>query len=593
MAKKILDSQEENVQLKDEIARLLKIIEELRKKGEEQDATMNDQSERIKELEKAVDDKDKALKEKDAEIRELNDEIAKLKAEIERLLAIINRPMATTECQTEISGAIDLQLSDYPRLLKEIVALKQLLEKKNKRIRDLEEENRLLMDDLSYLLKRSVAFYSDRSSHTGQVWQMKSSPKRYMVATGSTDMSVRLWRINPDADKSKGQKTTQPIKCARIDGKIDSLCWSNDGKLLGAGTGYRDGADGFVVVWSMDGKSQYEVVNAIRSRPTLRFGRTYALCFSPDARFIYCGDTVGSIWCINLESERIVGLIQSHKDIVYDVITNPNGGSLYSVSLDRTLAVIVLPEECGGAKGARDSYLAIKAAAENEDGDDEKSNNKKNKKDKSAVKDIKRKSTKSTKNKNKKGKGGKSRDKHIRAKSTSNTAPPTEKKYSSMTLKELLAEEKEDEYKIYEGITLIKDDKYAFWRVCFSEDGNYVCCATRKVQIFKITGKDTVEKGPNVSDMDNDHVRSLRIRKGLILTARMGCARAKLFTISTGKEFKQIKSKKAVCQSDFLCDDSYCAILQQELIPNQAPKPPSMRLFQYNKDKKLKISAEP
>ncbi len=208
-------------------------------------------------------------------------------------------------------GAIDLQLNDYPRLLKEIVALKMLLEKKNKRIRDLEEENRLLMADLQYLLKKSVAFYSDRSTHSGQVWNLRSLPNRYIVATGSTDITVRLWRINPTPDKSKGQKTTAVFKCARIDGKIDSLCWNKEGSLLAAGTGHRDGAAGFVCVWSMEeGKSQYMVEHAIRSRPTLRFGRTYALCFSPDSQFVYCADTVGSIWCINLESERIVGLFQ-------------------------------------------------------------------------------------------------------------------------------------------------------------------------------------------------------------------------------------------------------------------------------------------
>merc|ERR1712157_592330 len=205
----------------------------------------------------------------------------------------------------------------------------------------------------------------------------------------------RLWRINPDADKSKGQKTTQVIKTARIDGKIDSLAWSRDGKLLAAGTRYRDGAEGFICVWSMEGQQQYEVEHAIRSRPTLRFGRTYSLAFSPDSNYIYCGDTVGSIWCINLESERIVGLFQNHTDIVYDIVSDPTQTSLFSVSLDRTISVIVLPEECGGRKGTRDSYK--NKDDDQKGGDDEKQNYKS-----SPVKDIKRKSKKGGK-KNKKG----------------------------------------------------------------------------------------------------------------------------------------------------------------------------------------------
>ena len=333
----------------------------------------------------------------------------------------------------------------------------------------------------------------------------------------------------------------------------------------------------------MDGPSAYQSANAIRSRPTLRFGRTYALCFSPDASHVFCGDTVGSIWCINLESERIVGLFQNHTDIVYDLCPDPTGTSLYSVSLDKTIAVIVIPEECGGVKGARDSYL--QEALEAKD-DDEKFDYKN-----AAVKDVKKK--KKGKKGDKKGKKGKGKgDKHIRNRSQSTSAKKEpERQYSSMTLKELLAEAHDDEFKSYDGIQCFKDEKYNFWRIRVSRDGKTLVTATRKVRIFNITGKDSIELGPNVSDMDNDHVKSLNIKNGYVLTARMGCPRAKLFDIQTGKEFKVVKCKKAICQSDFLCDDSYAVVLQQELIPNEAPRAPSMRLYQYNKDGKVKSSA--
>eukprot|EP00485_Elphidium_margaritaceum_P000115 CAMPEP_0202693910 /NCGR_PEP_ID=MMETSP1385-20130828/7911_1 /ASSEMBLY_ACC=CAM_ASM_000861 /TAXON_ID=933848 /ORGANISM="Elphidium margaritaceum" /LENGTH=952 /DNA_ID=CAMNT_0049349665 /DNA_START=33 /DNA_END=2891 /DNA_ORIENTATION=- len=596
-------------ELLDEIERLKARIAELEEIQRRNEETIAARDARIEELEgqlKERDDEIEALKaKKEEEITEKNNEIDALKAEIERLNgevarldALLNYPRETREVQTDISGAIDMQLNDYPRLLKEIVALKQLLEKKNKRIRDLEEENKLLMEDLQYLLKKAVAFYSDRSPHTGQVWNLAASPDRYVVATGATDMTVRLWRINPDADKSKGQKTTQVFKCARIDGKIDSLCWSNDGKLLAAGTGYRDGAEGFVCTWNMtqDSPDQYMSLNAIRSRPTLRFGRTYALSFSNDGKFLFCGDTVGSIWCINLESERIVGLLQNHNDIVYDLCLHPNGTSLYSVSLDKTIAVIVIPEECGGVKGARDSYQQHAAAA-SMDGGDEKQDYKT-----AVVKDIKRGSSK----KNVKKGGGDSRksskkkggaaDKHLRTRSrqasTADNKPEAQRQLSSMTLKELLDQEMDDEFKSYDGIQIYKDESYNFWRIRVSKDGQSLVTATRKIQIFKITGKDSIEAGPNVSDMDNDHVKSLHLRKGYILTARMGCPRAKMFDMS-GKELKVIKCKKAICQSDFLCDDSFAVVLQQELIPNEAPRQPVMKLYQYNKEKKLDVKAEP
>ena len=113
MAKKILDAQEENVAKQAEIERLLKIIEELKKKSAQQQNTMNDQSEKIKQLEATIVDKNKELEEKDKQIASLNDEIEKLKKEIERLLAIINRPKASTEVQTDISGKLIYMLYAY------------------------------------------------------------------------------------------------------------------------------------------------------------------------------------------------------------------------------------------------------------------------------------------------------------------------------------------------------------------------------------------------------------------------------------------------------------------------------------------------
>lgn len=139
------------------------------------------------------------------------------------------------------------------------------------------------------------------------------------------------------------------------------------------------------------------------------------------------------------------------------------------------------------------------------------------------------------------------------------------------------------EYEAYDGTTLVTDAKYAYWRVAVSDDGQYVCCGTRKLQIYPITGKKTVNVGPNVSDMDMDHVRSLHLRNGLMLVTRAGCNRAKLFDIESGKEVKKMSCKIAVAQADFLYDNAYIVLLQQLLIPNEPPKPPKMTLCCYDK----------
>ena len=126
------------------IDELLKKIADLEQKNKEQARTIKDQTARIAELEALLKERDEEIadlkKSKEEEIATKDDEIDRLKKEIERLMAIINKPKEDKQAQTEISGEIEKQINDYPRLLKEIVALKQLLEKKNQRIRDLEEE---------------------------------------------------------------------------------------------------------------------------------------------------------------------------------------------------------------------------------------------------------------------------------------------------------------------------------------------------------------------------------------------------------------------------------------------------------------------
>lgn len=408
------------------------------------------------------------------------------------------------------------------------------------------------------------------------------------MATAATDCTVRLWKIQPEADKAKGQKVAAVMKCARMDGKVDSLTWSADGSMLAAGTGYRDGAEGFLCVWNMaQGKAQFEVKHAIRSRPTVRFGRVNALCFSRDGRFVFCGDTVGNIWCIALESERVVGLFQHHQDVVLNMVQHPTSSLLFSCSLDATIAVVVLPEECGGAKGERDAFLA--GQLENGGNDEEKE------------RELKRK--KSPRRKTKNGK----KDKHWRNRSKTsghNLKSPRgtagysnhHQQASSKTLQGLLDEANfaADDFGTYKGITLYKDEKYGVWRLRVSSDGKILVAATRKIMVFNIEGTASVVKGVNVSDPDNEHVKSLNVKNGFILTARAGCVRSKMWSMENGKQHKVFKAKKAIAQSDFLCDDKWCVVLQQELIANEAPKAPSMKLYQYkNKTPELKSSAEP
>ena len=141
-------------------------------------------------------------------------------------------------------------------------------------------------------MKKLVRFYPCNTNHKLEVLTMEASPNKYILATGSSDLSCRLWKIDIDA-----KKQSQKIKVyqrSMVEGKVDCLTWNYNGTLLACVSGYKDGPDGYVIVWSMDGPDKYNSIYAIRSRPTVRFGRVKSIRFSTrNNQFIYCGDTTG------------------------------------------------------------------------------------------------------------------------------------------------------------------------------------------------------------------------------------------------------------------------------------------------------------
>ena len=289
MAEKILSLQSENVAKTEEIKDLQKIIEELRAKVSDQSNTIESQSNEIEELKKLLKQKEETISNQNEELEKLRAKIKELEDEIYRLTHI---PTEDKIVQTEISGDIGTQLSDYPRLLKEIVALRNLLGQKNDFIAQLEEENRELLADFDELMKKIVRFYPCTTNHKLEVLAMEASPSKYIIATGSSDLTCRLWKVDPDAKKSN--ERMQVYQRSMVEGKVDCIAWNVDGTLLAAGSGYKDGPDGYVVVWAMDGPDKFNSIYAIRSRPTVRFGRVKSISFSKrNNQFVYCGDTTG------------------------------------------------------------------------------------------------------------------------------------------------------------------------------------------------------------------------------------------------------------------------------------------------------------
>lgn len=469
----------------------------------------------------------------------------------------------------------------------------------------MEDENKQLLSEFDELMKKIVRFYPCVTNHKLEVLAMSASPNKYIVATGSSDLSCRLWKVDPDAKKAN--ERMQVYQRSMVEGKVDCISWNFDGTLLAAGSGYKDGPDGYVVIWSMDGIDKYNSIYAIRSRPTVRFGRVKSISFSTrNNQFVYCGDITGQIWVFDLIKEAVstgsglIGVIQTQNDVINDLAISMDGSYLYSVSLDKKLAAINLPEEFGGNKTNDSQTLSA---------DNDNNNNSKRKKSIGGKRKSKNKVSTPTNNNgkalslatqtsNRSMKSLKLSANSSNSSVGSNNRGRSKTKTKSDTIKyslsELLADESMPTLKHCKGVIIGTDKDYPFWKLALSNNGKNVICASRKVRIFNINGNPTqtenVSKGPNVTDSDLEHVRSLKLRNGKLLLCRTLVPRAKLFDIRDGKEIKKFNCKAPVQAVEFLADNAHIVICTQEYSAESC-FPPLMKLVSYS-DKRVTIEKE-
>ena len=83
-------------------------------------------------------------------------------------------------------------------------------------------------------------------------------------------------------------------------------------------------------------KGDGEVEFLFRSRPSVRFGRAHCVRWSDDSKYIFSGDTTGSIWIWDTENQIQLAEVRAHKDVVHDI--GVAGNAMFSCSLDQTIS---------------------------------------------------------------------------------------------------------------------------------------------------------------------------------------------------------------------------------------------------------------
>jgi hypothetical protein len=152
------------------------------------------------------------------------------------------------------------------------------------------------------------------SGHAGSVNSVAFSPDGKMLASASSDKTVRIWNVATGSEMRRVSGNLQNVTC---------IAFSPDGKVLAGGTNF-----GFIEVWdSNTGQLSYTFYGQ-------HIAEINAMAFSPDGKTLASGGTDRTVRLWDMASHRLVQILEGHRGSVEALAFSADGKVLASGGRD-------------------------------------------------------------------------------------------------------------------------------------------------------------------------------------------------------------------------------------------------------------------